>query len=225
MPGSEWRSPGRRQCKRTRAQILRDRERVARWRFEGLTLAEVVERLAVLTQRDGYVLSQTEVWRDIRAVEAEWKAGAVIAREYHLHRLLARLDAEYAACWEHFRKSMEPRTTTRARRREVLGAATAKDGTGEKQEVPVTGHTEVGRETVERLGDPRWFERMAAINERYTKLLGLDAPPRTAESEAADPYAVAAKIPPKIMPYQEAAEITLSFMNGGDGRRRDEPDA
>lgn len=149
--------------KRTKAQRLADRERIASLRLRCKTLPQIVAETG---------LSMATVKREMRIVEAEWRESAkediaaVKAREL---RKLDELEAEARAEWE--------RSKQEHRKRVVESGG--RDGKKSKLE------------TQDQCGDPRYLTVILGIHERRAKLLGADAPQKIAPTnpDGTAPYA------------------------------------
>jgi hypothetical protein len=140
--------------KRSPFQIQRDRQRIADWYCQGLTQADIAERL---NKGRDFTLSQQTISNDLCAIQKEWLASALRdfdeARAQELGKI-DRLEREYWRGWE---RSCEDAETVR------------KEGSAGGVEKVVK--TEKGQ-----AGDPRFLAGVERCIERRCKLLGLDAP-------------------------------------------------
>ena len=201
---------GRPGPKRTKHQRLRDRHLVSQWRTVGLTLGEITARLTEVTRTEGYVLVESSVFRDIQAVEREWRAAVMINVNDYKARQLARLQwmwREAVTAWEESKQNCEETTTSR---RERYIVATSLPGTTEGW---VIGSIGTETRTIERLPDPRWLSVMLAILQREAKLQGLDG--FAGPSDAATPGVPRGAVPaPRVEPQEDAAALLVGLVSG-----------
>ncbi len=196
--------------KRTKHQRLRDRHLVSQWRTVGLTLGEITARLTEVTRSEGYILAESSVFRDIQAVEREWRAAVILNVNDYKTRQLARLEwmwREAVTAWEASKRNSEETTTSR---RERFIVAAALPGAAEGW---VIGSIETEARTIERLPDPRWLSAMLAVLQREARLLGLDG--FAGPSDAATPGVPRGSVPaPRIVPHEDAAALLVGLVTG-----------
>lgn len=140
--------------KRSHFQIQRDRQRIADWYCQGLTQADIAERLNA--GRD-FTLSQQTISNDLRAIQKEWLESSL--RDFDEMRAeqlgkIDRLEREYWRGWE---RSCEDAETVR-------------------KEGPASGVEKIVKTEKGQAGDPRFLSGVERCIERRCKLLGLDAP-------------------------------------------------
>lgn len=140
--------------KRTHHQILRDRQLVADWYCQGITQAEIAERIN--EDRD-YELSQQTISNDLRAVQKAWLESSL--RDFDEMRAeqlgkIDRLEREYWRGWE---RSCEDAETVR-------------------NEGPASGVEKIVKTKKGQAGNPAFLAGVERCVERRCKLLGLDAP-------------------------------------------------
>jgi len=144
--------------KRTKAQKLKDRQKIARLRLFGKTQQQIAQDLG---------LSQPTVARDLKVIEAEWQESAKADIDSIKTRELAKLDfmeAEVIAEWEQSKKDYQKKVVE-----EQPGTKkTAEGGTIASRKAKI----ESGGQT----GDPRYMTVLLGIQDRRAKLLGTDKP-------------------------------------------------
>ena len=146
--------------KRTLDEILRDRSEIAKLRLEGLTQAQISERLGRL--RD-YTLSPQTIAIELKAVRDEWLNQSI--DNYDQTRLieLSRLDEEEAIAIGAWYRSTQPRKKERTR-------------TGTNDGKPFE---EFMQETETRDGNPAFLQRLESIRQRRCAILGFNAQQRS----------------------------------------------
>lgn len=177
--------------KRNRAQRAADRALMASLRLQGKTLNQIAAQFG---------LSLTTVKREMRLVVADWKATAVEDIATVKARDLARLDlleAEAFAAWVKSKADYEKRIVEE-RPSSVAGVSSryAKIETGGQS------------------GDPRFLTVLLGIQERRSRIMGMDAPAKTAFTDPTGTEAmapVAFPMPPNLEPdaWQAYAHATL----------------
>lgn len=105
--------------------------------------------------------SAAQASRDLATMRGRWTASVGRSHQEVKSEALARLDEMLRCHWEGWEASLLPRETTLSEKR---------SGPGEPTRVTLR------REA--RGGDPRFLVGIARIEERRSKLLGLDAPDR-----------------------------------------------
>ncbi|WP_166830672.1 helix-turn-helix domain-containing protein [Thalassoroseus pseudoceratinae] len=134
------------------------RVQVSRMYAEGKTQAEIAEAVGV---------SQLQVCHDLKMVRRHWRESAIRDFDALRDEQLAKIDEAERRAWEVFERSCEDAVKTR---REV----------GENGEFG-TGYME----RVGQTGDVRSLDLVLKCVERRCKLLGLDAPQKVVETDAA----------------------------------------
>lgn len=152
--------------KRNLAQRAKHRQRIAELRLKGTTIAEIVRSLR---------LSESTVHREIRSLNAEWKASAAASIDEHRARELRKLELVEQAAWKEYERSRKDYTKKTAEDVEIKG----RDGEGPTV-LPGTKHKV---ETGGRLGDPRLLQIALNAGEARRKILGLDAPTKVAPTD------------------------------------------
>ena len=146
--------------KRTPDEILRDRADIAKMRLEGLTQAQISERLGRL--RD-YTLSPQTIAIELKAVREEWLNQTI--DNYEQTRLieLSRLDEEEKIAKDAWTRSTLPKKKERTR-------------TGTNDGKPFE---EFVQETEDRDGNPAFLQRLESIRQRRCAILGFNAQQRS----------------------------------------------
>lgn len=143
--------------KRTKAQKLNDRQRIARLRLFSKTQQEIADELG---------LSQPTVARELKIIESEWQESARADIDAIKARELAQLElleAEVMEQWERSKKDYEKRVVEDK-------PPGARGGGGKSAKIERGG----------QCGDPRYIQAMVSIKDRKAKLLGIDKPAKTA---------------------------------------------
>ena len=146
--------------KRTLDEILRDRAEIAKLRLEGLTQAQISDRLGRL--RD-YTLSPQTIAIELKAVREEWLNQTI--DNYEQTRLieLSRLDEEEKIAKDAWTRSMLPKKKERTR-------------TGTNDGKPFE---EFMQESENRDGNPAFLQRLESIRQRRCAILGFNAQQRS----------------------------------------------
>jgi len=138
--------------RRNPAAIARDRRRIAEMYLRGALQSDIADELHI---------DQSTVSRDLKTLQAEWRASALIDINEAKARELARIDELERTYWDAWQRSTEDAEIQRTRATE-----TAKDGK----------RYEAGTEKRGQVGDPRFLQGVGWCIERRCKLLGIDAP-------------------------------------------------
>jgi AraC-like DNA-binding protein len=139
---------------RSSAQLARDRQLIANLYFEGWTQSRIAAQLG---------LSQPTVSRDIKALQRDWLASALIDYDQAKANELAHVDRLEREYWDAWRRSCEDAETVKQR------------GTpGEEQGKVKTAAIE--RTVKGQAGDPRFLQGVQWCIDRRCKILGIDAP-------------------------------------------------
>lgn len=154
-PGGKGTKKGR---KRTRDERERDLAKIAEHYLRGYSHEQIAERVGLSRQQIGY---------DLKVLRERWRESQLAAIDEVKARELEKLDRMESELWEQWERSKGDRT-----RRKVGTKSGAQ--AGETREMV----------TEERLGDPRYMQAILQCIEKRTKLLGLDAPLKVAETDA-----------------------------------------
>lgn len=150
---------------RTPAKRSYDRMRLAYYlRHEpDMTQADIARELGV---------SETTICRDAAALQAEWDAEARKDYDALKRRALDEIEEVKAEAWAAWERSMQPAEHKTVKSR-------GSDGSGS-----------VEKKTIQRVGDPRFLDKVGWCIERQAKMLGLDAPTLVApvEPDGKTPY-------------------------------------
>ncbi len=177
--------------KRKKAQMLADRALMAKLRLQGKTAADLAAMFS---------LSERQVYRELAAIAADWKAQTLADTADLKAREAARLDmleAEAYAAWERSKADWQKKTV---------------------EDRPGAGSKTAGRhakvETGTSPGDPRFLSALLSIQARRATLLGLDAPQKTALTDPTgeeDRTPMAFPVPPELSleQWQAACQAAL----------------
>lgn len=156
-------------AKRTKAQRLKDRERIAHLRLFHRTQQQIAEELGVDT---------STVCRELKIIEAEWKAAmlrdidAIKAEEL---RKLDHYELETLTEWERSKQDY-----TKKLMEDTQGGGRSGQGKTRKAKI----------ETGVSYGDPRYMSVLLGIQDRRAKILGMDSPQKVAPTtpDGKEPY-------------------------------------
>ena len=143
-----------RKRRRNKAEIERDRRRIADLYLHGWLHADIAKDIGV---------AQSTVSRDLVALHGEWKKSALLDFNEAKARELAkvdRLEREYWEAWERSKQGQK-RTTVKGRG-------------GSEDDEPT--HKEKSVTLDEGTGDPRFLQGVQWCIDRRCKVLGVDAP-------------------------------------------------
>jgi hypothetical protein len=155
--------PGRNSQERFR--ILERRRRVASLYLRGISQWEIGRQLGV---------TQQCVAKDVRALEKEWLASAVVDIDAAKAKELARIDRLERVAWRAWRRSCErkEKATTRMEKKLAEDAKQAKTVTSKQTEL--------------RDGNPEYLKRVEWCISKRCELLKLNPPQRLEHGGSAD---------------------------------------
>jgi len=136
---------------RNRAEVARDRRRIADLYLRGRLQAEIADELKI---------DQSTVSRDLKALYEEWRQSALIDFNEAKARELAKIDhleRTYYEAWERSREDAEVEAT---------------------KVVDINGGKRYEAQTQRKgqAGDPRFLQGVQWCIERRCRILGVDAP-------------------------------------------------
>ena len=134
---------------RDRAQLTRDRRRIADLYLQGKLQAEIAGKLGI---------DQSTVSRDLKALHREWQQSALVDIDKAKGQELARIDRLEREYWTAWQRSCEDAETVRQE--------------GTKAEGP----SKIIKTAKGQAGDPRFLQGVQWCIERRCKILGIDAP-------------------------------------------------
>lgn len=143
-------------AKRTKAQRLKDRERIAHLRLFHRTQDQIAEELGIHT---------STVCRELKIIEAEWQANA--------QRSIATIKAEELRKLDHYELETL-KEWERSKKDYTKKIMEDSQGIGERK----TRKAKI--ETSEQYGDPRYMSVLLGIQDRRAKIIGMDAPQKVA---------------------------------------------
>jgi predicted transcriptional regulator len=137
--------------RRGKAQVARDRRRIADLYLQGEIQADIAEALEI---------SQATVSRDIKALQGEWLASALVDFNEAKAQELAKIDKLEREYWDAWQRSCEDKEATLVENREAKGDKQSKSWLRREGQA----------------GDPRFLQGVQWCIERRCKILGIDAP-------------------------------------------------
>lgn len=144
--------------KRTPLQRLKDLETIAELTLQGVKQSEIAAQLN---------LSQPQIVYDLRDIKKKWQEKSTMKIEEYIAQEIAELDLIRAELWAGWQRSKVPRKNTSASIRERGdGALSEKEAKEETRD-----------------GNPRFLENILFVQERRSRLLGLDKPFRANVTE------------------------------------------
>lgn len=152
--------------KRTRPEKERDLVDIALLYVEGKSLVAIHKWLC---ENRPYQLSYAYVCADLGRIRKIWRERSIGFINERKATELAKLDHIEAQAWEAWHASKKDRLKKFGQRRQTPGGG---DG------VPKVTHEEVGQETEQRDGNPRFLETALACVSKRLEVLGLEAPRR-----------------------------------------------
>lgn len=152
-----------RKRRRSRAEIERDRRRIADLYLQGWLQADIAKEIGV---------AQSTVSRDLVALHGEWKKSALLDFNEAKAQQLAKIDRLEREYWEAWQRSCRTEETVTQRTK----------GEVERREDEKTGKfvdtrpAELTKAQRDRTGDPRFLQGVQWCIDRRCKILGVDAP-------------------------------------------------
>ena len=163
------------QNRRTDLQIARDRKEESRLYLLGYSQAAIAEKLN---------LNISTVRRDLGMIEKAWSESGVMNLNEMRLRELARIDVLEFEYWSEWEKSKEPLKTKTAKQTKRAGGSSKNGKSGADDIEETAGLVDVEStalvRTEERLGNPAYLAGVERCIEKRCRLLGLNAPERTA---------------------------------------------
>lgn len=147
--------------KRTPTEIDRDRLDIAASYLAGKTLHTITEWL---NKNREYRMTVASVSRDLEAVRLVWRERATKLISERKAEELARLDRIESEAWDAWERSKKDAVNKFGQRKQSPAA-------GDKG--PTVLHEEVGTETKQRDGNPKFLELVARCVERRLDVLGI----------------------------------------------------
>ena len=139
--------------RRKASELGRDRRRVAEMYLRGSLQADIAAELGI---------DQSTVSRDLKSLQCEWLASALVDINEAKSRELARVDELERTYWAAWERSQEPI--------EVTSKRATQNEAGKRFDVNTQSRGQVG--------DPRFLAGVGWCIERRCRVLGLDAPTR-----------------------------------------------
>jgi len=134
--------------RRSAAQIARDRRRMADLYLQGWLQADIAVEVGV---------SDATVSRDLKALQSEWLASALVDFNEAKAQELAKVDRLEREYWQAWRRSCEN------------AESVTQEGTAKTVD-------KVKKTSKGQAGDPRFLQGVQWCIERRCKILGVDAP-------------------------------------------------
>lgn len=139
--------PGKR---RSRAQLTRDRRRIADLYLQGWIQADIAAELSI---------SPATVSRDLAALRRDWLESALVDFDEAQSRELAKINRLEREYWEAWERSTGERKRTSTKQVDLVD--------GKRKEAQI--------QTDEMLGDPRFLAGVQWCIEQRMKIFGLEA--------------------------------------------------
>lgn len=156
--------------KRSKSEILRDRERITEMLLMGYTQKEIQKDI---NDTGGHNLSIQTISNDVKAIRTSWQKRALENYEELMNQEIDRINAMEKEVWRAWRASCRDseRETVEKIAREI------DDTDGEEFELVVKKVTTMVDKSG-GVGDPRFLDKIITLQEERRKLLGLYAPTR-----------------------------------------------
>jgi predicted transcriptional regulator len=138
--------------RRSTAQRVRDRRKIADLYLQGWIQADIADELTI---------SQQTVSNDLKALHGEWLASALMDFSEAKSQELAKIDRLEREYWQAWERSCE-------------------DAESVTQEGTAEGVDKVKKTSKGQAGDPRFLQGVQWCIERRCKILGVDAPEKYA---------------------------------------------
>lgn len=151
-------SPGKKQA-RSALQKIRDQADIARLRLFGHTQRQIADKMG---------LALSTVNRDLAEIAKRWRDSALEDIAEIKARELAKLDALEIEAFDEWRHSKKDTKKT------VVEEKPGRQGKDSDKPAPKQNGVRI--ETTTNIGDPRFLQLILSIQERRSKMLGLDAP-------------------------------------------------
>jgi hypothetical protein len=177
-----------------RFRILERRKRVAGMYLRGLSQWEIGRRLGV---------TQQCIAKDVRVLEQEWLASAVVDLDAAKAKELARIDRLERVAWAAWRRSCQrkERATTRMERKLDEEAQKAKTITSMATEL--------------RDGNPEYLKRVEWCITKRCELLRLNPPQRLEHGGSADLPPIQTELQVEMTRAQRFVRIASLLADGG----------
>jgi predicted transcriptional regulator len=127
--------------------------------LQGLLQADIADQLGI---------DQSTVSRDLKALQSEWLASALVDFDEVKSQEMAKIDRLEREYWQAWVRSCEDAEQTRS----------CEDAEQTTQEGTLTNVDEVKKTSKGHAGDPRFLKGVQWCIERRCKILGVDAPER-----------------------------------------------
>lgn len=147
---------------RTKFQIEKDREQIAKWYLQGWTQAKIAEELG---------LSRTQITYDLRVIQKQWVKNTTFALDEYKGKELAKIDVVESEAWEAWEKSKEQ---YKRQYESFKGIKKITDENGIDKIQPQ--YVDKSIETENQYGNSKYLELVMKCIERRCKMLGIDAP-------------------------------------------------
>jgi len=158
--------------RRSNGQLARDRRRIANLYLQGWLQVDIAQEVGV---------SQSTVSLDIKALQKQWLASALVDIDAAKSKELARIDRLEREYWDAWLRSQEDAETTKTKWEEKGGSSTEEISKGQ-------------------VGDPRFLQGVEWCIERRCKILGIDAPQK---QEISGPGGTAIEVVEIVRDYGE----------------------
>jgi hypothetical protein len=177
-----------------RFRILERRKRVAGMFLRGMSQWEIGRRLGV---------TQQCITKDVRALEEEWLASAVVDIDAAKAKELARIDRLERVAWAAWQRSCQQkeRATTRLERKLDEEAQKARTVTSKATEL--------------RDGNPEYLKRVEWCISKRCELLRLNPPQRLEHGGSTELPPIQTEMPVELTRAQRFVRIAALLVDGG----------
>lgn len=178
--GSKWRNP---------TQRAEERKTIAKMRLLGNTMVQIANHLGRSTHT---------IQNDVKEIEAEWRESAMVSMDTLKSRELHKLDLWEAEVMEQWERSKNDRQKTVEEVR-MLPARVSDDNP--EKTLPAMQAVNSRTETEAQCADAKYMQLLLNIQERRSKITGLDAPTKV------EAVVAVASIDPTVLSNATLAEL------------------
>ena len=165
--------------------IARRRESVADLYVQGLTQSQIANQLS---------MSQSNVCKDIKAVQRQWRDSSIRDFDTLRERELKKIDRLEVEAWNAWQRSQKPSQE----------ATISTDGSTQK----------TVKKVAEQTGDPRFLDQISKCIASRRALLGLDAPTKIAPTSPDGEEAYHSHVMAQLMRLAEQSTIGPIVIDG-----------
>lgn len=162
---------------RTPSQVERDNLLVSNLYLKGISQSEIAERTGI---------DQATVSRTLKSLQSEWQSRSIMNIDERKRMELERIDLVEREAWVAWDKSKGKRT-------EQLTRSKGRPSKQDPTKMEMQPQIDVQNKQWESDGDPKYLSIVMQCVERRCKILGIDAPIKTAD------YQLSAQTPKPIL--------------------------